>query len=60
MADLADKAAAYQQQEIDAAVTHRKPVGPVAVGRCLWCDEPLSGDRRWCDTECRDEWEATR
>lgn len=34
------------------------------TGRCLYCDEPIIADddrdvsrRRWCNAECRDEWE---
>ena len=34
----------------------RKPEGPTATGRCLYCDEIVADDRRWCDTGCRDGW----
>jgi hypothetical protein len=34
----------------------RKPEGPVATGRCLYCDEIVGDDQRWCDSGCRDEW----
>lgn len=26
-------------------------------GRCLFCGESLSGDERWCDSDCRDDWD---
>lgn len=28
-----------------------------ATGFCLNCNEPLSGDKCWCDNDCRDDWE---
>ncbi|MDR3088105.1 MAG: hypothetical protein LBU45_09210 [Azoarcus sp.] len=34
--------------------------GPKATGRCLWCDEPLEDGRRWCDSDCRDDWERAK
>jgi hypothetical protein len=27
------------------------------TGYCLTCGAPLPKGRRWCDAECRDEWE---
>lgn len=38
----------------------RKPEGPVATGRCLYCDEIVGDDQRWCDSGCRDEWMRER
>lgn len=35
----------------------RRPVGPVATGRCLNCDEIVSDHDRWCDANCRQDWE---
>jgi hypothetical protein len=35
----------------------RKPEGPAATGRCLYCDEILHDQRRWCDAEHREQWE---
>ena len=34
----------------------RKPTGPTATGRCLYCDDIVADDQRWCDTACRDGW----
>jgi hypothetical protein len=33
------------------------PQGPVATGFCLWCGEELDPPRRWCNAECRDDWQ---
>ena len=30
----------------------------VATGFCLFCDEPLAPERRWCDAQCRDDWQS--
>lgn len=57
MDDL-DRARHYQQREIDAALTRRRPVsGLRAVGCCHWCDAPVTGERRFCDKDCADDWE---
>ncbi len=31
----------------------------VATGRCLWCDEIVSDEARWCSPACRDTWQAS-
>lgn len=35
----------------------RQETGPVYTGYCLECGEDLDNPRRWCDAECRDQWE---
>ena len=39
------------------AMRMKKPEGPTATGRCLYCDEILDDQRRWCDAEHREQWE---
>ncbi len=29
----------------------------VATGECLFCEAPVPAGRRWCDADCRDDWE---
>lgn len=41
----------------DAALSVCKPAGPVATGCCLNCGQPVESPRRWCDADCRDQWE---
>ena len=57
MSDDVDRA----QNEVDRATAEamkmRKVAGPVATGRCLYCDEILDDVQRWCDSVCRDEWQ---
>lgn len=39
------------------ALRKRKPNGPESTGFCLNCNARLAGGRRWCDPECREDWE---
>lgn len=55
--DEADRAQIEIEREIERQVAHRQPDGPQPTGRCLWCGMGVTGGRRWCDPECRDEWE---
>lgn len=34
---------------------HEQPAQ--ATGFCLYCDAPLNPGQRWCDADCRDDWE---
>ena len=34
-----------------------KPEAPKACGFCLFCEAPLHNESRWCDSDCRDDWE---
>lgn len=41
----------------EAALERRRPTAPPACGVCLYCNEPVPGVRRWCNEDCRDDWE---
>lgn len=61
--DDSDRATNYEERARQSAmVTSRKPEGPKATGWCLYCGKPLVAlgglPRRWCDTECRNEWSS--
>ncbi|MDR1646826.1 MAG: hypothetical protein LBR88_02170 [Zoogloeaceae bacterium] len=58
MPDLADLAQ-LQQEHLDAFTRAGawKPVAPEATGFCLNCGAPLAQGLRWCDTDCRDDWQ---
>lgn len=34
-----------------------KPINIKSIGKCLYCGAPLTGDMRWCDEDCRDDYE---
>lgn len=59
MPDDNDRASEYEQLARAAAIqSSRKPPGPAPTGCCLYCGERLPSPMRWCDAECRDEWQA--
>ena len=58
--DDADIANDLMQYAIDIGVrnAHDKIKKPSnQTGKCIWCEEPVKDDRRWCSTECRNEFE---
>lgn len=59
MADEADRAAQEEEMLLAEAIKARRPAGPVPTGRCLWCDEIVGDTMRWCNAECRDQWERS-
>lgn len=40
-----------------ALLTCKKPEGPAATGHCLYCSERLPKPMRWCNADCRTEYE---
>lgn len=58
--DVTDRADAEIERSLAEAAKLRRPTGPVPTGRCLYCDEILDDQRRWCGADCRDQWEAHR
>lgn len=57
MADLGDKAQDAADLFFDIALKHRKAEPPPFTGACLFCEEPVAYPLRWCDADCRDDWE---
>jgi hypothetical protein len=57
MSDNLDIASEREELARTFAQAVRKPVGPVATGRCLYCDEIVGDEQRWCDVECAKDWE---
>lgn len=62
MADDIDRAQNEVDRSLAEALRKRRPAGPAPTGHCLYCDEPVDEDHRWCSIECREGWEreATR
>jgi hypothetical protein len=46
---LYSQTALYKSRRVEPDVT--------ATGECLFCGEPVEQKRRWCDAQCRDDWE---
>lgn len=60
MSDEADIANDYLQQMIDTALTnaHNKAtIAPNTTGKCIWCEESIDDNRRWCSVDCRNEYQ---
>lgn len=57
-ADISDHATEQEEQDRLRALQRRAPEGPRATGNCLFCGEPVEPPRRWCDAQCRDDYEA--
>lgn len=57
IADLSDLATAHEGLFLRAALRGRKPSAPAPCGFCFNCESPLPAGRRWCDADCRDDWE---
>lgn len=55
--DDADRAGPEIERYVLEAARQKRPPGPVATGRCLWCDEIVADEQRWCDAHHRDMWE---
>lgn len=53
---LDDDATMREEQFLKVALTNRKPDGPAATGRCLYCNAELPDTRRWCDRWCQEDW----
>ncbi len=35
----------------------RRLTTATATGDCLFCDTPVEPPRRWCNAQCRDDWQ---
>lgn len=58
MADEVDMTTERQErEEAYLRAASRKPAGPIATGRCLYCDEIVGDETRWCDAACRTAYE---
>jgi hypothetical protein len=59
--DIIDEANDTAELFLDAAIRVRKAKAPKVpthgIGMCLNCSADC-GDKRWCDSECRNDWEA--
>ena len=58
--DDADKATEYLETFTNYAIEESKAKAKTPIntsGECTWCGNPVSDTRRWCSTECRNEFE---
>lgn len=57
MADEIDRAAEEVEMFQQEAQRQRKKEAPGYTGECIWCGEKLEHPRRFCDVDCRDDYE---
>jgi len=55
-----DIASEREELERSMAIAAKRPAGPAPTGRCLYCEEIVNDEQRWCGVECRDLWEKYR
>ena len=55
--DIIDQGNAAAEIFRNAALSQRAPAGPEATGFCLNCDARLREGARWCDANCREDWQ---
>lgn len=60
MPDIADKAAEAEACFARSAETTKRPEGPKPCGYCYNCEEPVAEGMRWCDTDCRSDYERRK
>ncbi|MHB9021318.1 MAG: DUF2116 family Zn-ribbon domain-containing protein [Halothiobacillus sp.] len=60
MSDDIDTAQVLTEHYRSVAIANRMSDGPVPCGFCHYCAEPIPTDQRWCDRECRNEWQKER
>lgn len=58
MSDEFDMASDLEQAQRDIAINNarKKTVAAVAIGLCLNCMVKVKDGRRWCCSDCRDDW----
>lgn len=58
--DIIDRANVVADLNLNIALAAASSKRPVAepTGFCLNCGEPLSDGKRWCNPECREDWEV--
>ena len=64
MADIADLAN-EQVAKLEELAMRKFNVEKVKLkaqhtGKCLNCDEVVDPPKRWCDIDCRDDWERRK
>lgn len=58
MPDIADLGNDHIEREAEGLIAQsRQQEGPVATGRCIYCDEIVRDLFRWCDADCRKAWD---
>lgn len=57
MSDIIDDANEAADIFLASALTKRQDPGPFPTGHCHFCGEAVPPGHRWCDADCRDDWQ---
>ena len=49
--------ASVQEEAYRAAALNRRHASLPSVGQCYSCGAPVEGSLRFCNADCRDDWE---
>ena len=60
--DIVDEANELAQQAVDNAIESARKATPEAkaTGKCLNCGYHVPPGHRWCDADCREDWQRTK
>jgi len=59
MSDIADRAEWRIAKDLQAALQHARKVEILdSDGHCSFCDEPVPYPRRFCNVDCRDDYDT--
>lgn len=58
--DDSDLATCHEELRRALAQRHRKSTGPAPTGQCQFCGEDVTAGQRWCNADCRDDWERAQ
>jgi hypothetical protein len=60
--DIIDRANEIVDITVNAKISlsHAAPPEVEPAGVCLNCSAPVPDGQRWCDGDCRDDWQARR
>ncbi len=60
MADIIDDSHEIEQTFLRSALSTKRPVGPAPNGCCHYCNGPLTNGQRFCDADCRDDYDKVQ
>lgn len=60
--DIVDEANELAHQAVESAIQSARQAKPEAkaTGKCLNCGYQVPPGHRWCDADCREDWQKTQ
>ena len=60
MSDQIDEAGDQAEFMLETALKNKKDPGPAPCGFCYNCQSSIAPGERWCDSDCRQDWERLK